>query len=111
MKKNRSAAYGYYGGVSKAQHYVPPTNMEFVPQPNLATAFTNEDRNNLLQLLQQTSFYAENAQNILMRKTVSSLSGNIDSFVISTSGKPEDIITYTSDTDYVDLVPVNGGFF
>lgn len=109
--KNKSAAYGYYGGVTKSQHYIPPGSPNYVPQPSLATNFTQEDRDKITQLINQTVFYAENAPNILLRKVISSLPGNIDSFVLSTSAKPEDVITYTSHTDEVDLNKVDGGYF
>jgi hypothetical protein len=31
--KNNSSAYGYYGGVPCAKHYVPPPAPDFVPCP------------------------------------------------------------------------------
>ena len=44
----------------------------------------------------------------MIRTLTGSEPGNIDSFVISTSGRPEDIITYTSDEDQVTLDNIAG---
>jgi hypothetical protein len=113
MSKNKSAVYGYYGGVSNENHYVPPGSPGFVPQPP-KTTFTEKDRQLVEQLIDQTAFYVENAPNILVRKLVSSIDNNgdnIDSFVMSTSAKPEDVIVYTSDTNTVDLNHVDAGYF
>ena len=54
------------------------------------------------------NFLTANASNILLRKLVNSQPGNIDSFVISTSGRPEDVILYTSNNDQVVLDDVAG---
>lgn len=110
MLLNKSTVYGKYGGVTKANHYVPPDSPNFIPQ--LAKlSFTEQDRQAVLQIAEQTKFYAEKAKDILVRTTVSSLPGNVDSFVISTSGKPEDILIYTSTIDQVDLNVADGGYF
>ena len=112
MSKNNS--YGKYGGVSNSNHYVPPSSPSFVPQP---ANINLRDRVLAEQLMQKMQFYTDNAPNILLRRTVSSLSGNIDSFVMTTSGRPEDQIVYTSNKDVVNIDPntfdniVDGGYF
>ena len=113
MTKNKSSVYGTYGGVTRENHYVPPGSPGYVPQP-ARTNFTEADRLLVQQLINQTTFYAENAPDILIRKLASSVpnsADNIDTFVMSTSAKPEDVIIYTSDTNTVDLNQVDAGFF
>ena len=107
---NKSSIYGDYGGVSNQNHYVPPGNTNFTPKPP-QMVFSEADRLLVQQLIDQTSFYSNNAQNILIRTLSSSQPGNIDSFVLATSAKPEDVIIYTSNTDKVDLNRLDGGFF
>jgi hypothetical protein len=112
MNKNKSSAYGYYGGVTPANHYVPPPVPDFVPQPPQGgSILTQTDRSLLEQLVQQTAFYAENAPHILLRTNTLHLSNNVDSFMMTTSADPEDVIVYTSETDNFNLNIVNGGQF
>ena len=94
--KNKSAVYGYYGGVSDANHYVAPNAVDFVPK--WFTDIPEELKN----------FLKNNASDFLIRKNVSSEPGNIDTFVLSTSGKPEDVIVYQSNSDTVVLDDVAG---
>jgi len=110
---NKSSVYGYNGGVLRENYYVPPRSSNFIPQPSKNHIFTEEDRNQLLKLLEQTKFYVDNAPNILLRINTQHLSGNIDTFVMSTSSKPEDIITYTADHDefVINTGIINGGLF
>jgi|LakMenE01Jun11ns_1017448.scaffolds.fasta_scaffold7863880_1 hypothetical protein len=113
MAKNKSSVYGSYGGVTQSNHYVPPGSPGFVPQPSRIN-FTEEDKQKVSQLISQTTFYAENAPNILVRKLVSSVpnsSDDIDTFVMTTSAKPDDVIIYTSETNEVNLNQVDAGFF
>ena len=113
MAKNKSSIYGCYGGVTQQNHYVPPAIPAFIPQlPRVH--FTEEDRLLVQQLVNQTAFYAEHGPDILLRRLESSIpnsTDNIDTFVMSTSAKPEDVIVYTSDTNEVDLNHVDAGFF
>ena len=53
-------------------------------------------------------FLVNNAANILLRKPLSSEPGNIDTFVLTTSGKPEDVIIYQSNNDVVVLDNIAG---
>lgn len=107
---NKSAVYGYYGGVSNENHYVPPGSPSYVPQP-ATIPFTTSDKSLMLHLLSTADFINQNAPNMLIRTNTEHLTGNIDTFVISTSGKPEDVIVYTSNTDVIDINVVDGGLF
>jgi hypothetical protein len=110
MAKNKSKAYGYYGGVTNANHYVPPGSVGFIPQP-ATRPFTAEDREKFDQVMSQAAYIRDNASDIMIRTNTASAPNNIDTFVISTSGKPEDVIVYTSDTDVVNLNVTDGGYF
>lgn len=109
IKRNKSAAYGYYGGVSKANHYVPGSTSN-----SQAWSLSQEFKNFLLQ----------NAENIVLRQTLSSAPENVDTFMFYTSGKPEDVVVYQTNKDTVVLdnlagsgitsssnQPVDGGTF
>ena len=111
MNKNKSSIYGFYGGVAPANHYVPPPAAEFIPQPSQVTSITETDRLILQQLVQQTEFFTMNAGDILLRTNVTSTSDNVDTFVLSTSAKPDDVIIYTSENDNFNLNIMDGGQF
>ena len=113
MNKNKSSAYGYYGGVTPANHYVPPPVPDFVPQlpQDQLNIFNQSDRELLQNLVQQTQFYIENAPHILLRTNTMHLSNNVDSFMMRTSADPEDVIIYTSEKDTYDLNIVDAGNF
>ena len=106
---NKSSIYGYYGGVSQQNHYVPPGAEGHDPSIFNRAIFTKQDQVLVQQLIQQTEFYAENAPNIVVRTNVSSLPGNVDTFVLTTSANPQDVIQYTSNEDIVALNVVDGG--
>lgn len=110
MATNKSKVYGYYGGVTNANHYVPPSSPGFVPQP-ATRPFTAKDKEKFDQIVSMAAFIGDNAPNIMLRTNTFSTPNNIDSFVISTSGKPEDVIIYTSETDVVNLNVTDGGYF
>ena len=98
---NLSKDYGYYGGFEG----IPVFNPKNDQCNNLTYDMILTDPQKLKQIIQ---FYEENAQNILLRKTLSAESGNIDTFILSTSGKPEDVIIYTSNKDQVTLSDLGG---
>ena len=98
---NLSKDYGYYGGFEG----IPVFNPENDPCNDLTNDMILTDPQKLKQMMQ---FYEENAQNILLRKTLSAESGNIDTFIMSTSGKPEDVIIYTSNKGQVTLSDLGG---
>lgn len=95
-----SKDYGYYGGYEG----IP------VLDPSAAAQNNTEDMilMNPQKLNDMMHFFEKNAPDILIRKNVSSEDGNIDTFVLSTSAKPEDTITYVADEDQVHLDNVAG---
>lgn len=106
--KNKSSAYGMYGGVTQENHYVPPGAPGYVPQPVKPIMFTEEDRQILQSVQNAAAFVDANSSNILLRKTLDSQPGNVDTFMLTTSGKPEDVIIYISNNDVVVLDDVAG---
>lgn len=113
--KIKAPPYGYYGGVSELNHYRPPGAPNYVPQPiNRGSVLSESDRALFELMKEKMQFYVEHGPNILLRTNVASNSAeNIDSFVMSTSAKPEDKIIYTSNTDVITLNPdsIDGGYF
>jgi hypothetical protein len=106
-RRNKSAAYGYYGGVSSKNHYVPPDSENYVPQPPKAQ-LTEKDILLLRKSEHAVNFVNSHSSNILLRVNTSSQPDNIDTFMITTSGRPEDVIIYTSDRDQVVLDDLAG---
>lgn len=103
-EKSMSSVYGYYGGVKNDRQYVPPESTSFVPQPAMVpNPFNLSAGINAEQLRAVVEFVNTNANDILLRKNTSSLPNNIDTFVMTTSGNPEDVIIYQSDQDVVTL--------
>ena len=112
--KNKSAVYGYYGGVTDTNYYVPPSSPDFVPKP-APILLTDEQQALVNAMLNNANFIQNNIPNVLLRANTWSVTSdapdNIDSFVMTTSGKPEDVIVYTSDTNIVNLNVIDGGYF
>jgi hypothetical protein len=111
---NQSSTYGNYGGVTNCNYYATPASPPFVPIP--PAAITPLERQALRTLLDNTDFILNNVQNILLRTNTERIidpnnPDNIDTFVMSTSANPEDVITYTSDTNTVSLNELDGGSF
>lgn len=92
--KNKSSIYGFYGGVSNANHYVPGNPLPPTNQWTLSQELKN--------------FIVQNASNIVLRQNVSSEPGNLDTFVLTTSANPQDVIVYQSNNDTVVLDNVAG---
>lgn len=113
MAINKSSVYGKYGGVSTNNLYTPPPTIPYNPaSPHIV--FRQEDKDFIEQFRAQATFIGENADNILIRlNTLSIPDGkeDRDTFVIATSGKPEDKLTYTSDTNRVEIAAriITGG--
>ena len=105
--KNKSTAYGNYGGVRTENHYVPPAVEDFVPLPSKSLIFTAADRELLEELRAAADFVEENSKHILLRVKTDSQPGNVDTFVFTTSGS-DDTITYTSNEDKVVLDDLAG---
>jgi hypothetical protein len=111
--------YDYYDGSSEAGninlpagHYIPAQTGNQSPYP-IGPQFTNENVSQLQKLMsyaEDSNTITSNSDNILTR-TLESANGASKTFTMSTSGKPEDVIKYTTDTDTFDLFNVDGGVF
>ena len=116
VQNSAKCIYDYYseneaGLNPEPGHFVPPqqpfcpldlsvTNLNAVPGP-----YSNEITPELRQIL---TFLNENKDKILLRETLSSVPGNVDTFVFTTSGKPEDVILYQSNNDVVVIDDIAG---
>jgi hypothetical protein len=114
MALNKSSIYGKYGGVTRNNYYTPPPSIPYEPK-SPPVIFRQQDKEFIEAFQEQATFIGENIYNILLRNnTVSIPDGgdDIDTFVMSTSGKPEDKLEYTSDTNIVtlDTGRIDGGF-
>ena len=112
---NKSKVYGYYGGVTNENHYVPPVEPDFVPCPP-TVVFNSEYRTMLLQILSSVNFTDEyllsRADEIMIRRLLSAADDEHKTFEIFTQKDPNDIITYTTEpSGDVDLVTLDGGTF
>lgn len=105
MALNKSNIYGRYGGVTKKNYYSPPPSVPYDPKSPPAV-FRQQDKEYIESFLNQATFIGENVGNILLRTNtlrVPDGADNVDTFVMATSGNPEDVITYTSNTNIVSL--------
>jgi hypothetical protein len=117
-----SKDYGYYGGFDGTPLFDTSPSAQLNPD---MIKVNSTEFNQLLQFIKQlqtdypviqgsnlnaniAAFLNANAPNLMVRTLSSSSPGNIDSFVISTSGRPEDVILYTSDEDKVTLDNIAG---
>lgn len=107
MRRNKSAPYGYYGGVTQQNHYVPPDSPGYVPQPP-RLLFTPKDKQILRDAENAAAYVEANAPNILLRVLTDAQPGNVETFMITTSGQPQDVIVYTSNKDEVILDDLAG---
>lgn len=127
--KSVSRHYGYYGGVTKQNHYVPPAVPAFIPQPP-TVPFYADYRTLVTQILSSFNIthelFVEHLDRILYRIPLSSTesvdaSGNpipeldedgdpIKRFYMTNQEDPNDIITYVSPlSGTVDLVTFDAG--
>jgi hypothetical protein len=112
--ENKSKPYGYYGGVTQENHYVPPPVPDFVPQP-ASVPFYEEYRTTLQSLVSSgpitREFLRDNIDSILVRKLIQQ-TGGTNHFEINSQGHPNDLIEYDvlSGAD-VDLLLLDGGTF
>ena len=113
MALNKSNIYGRYGGVTNSNRYTPPPTVPYDPK-SPPIVFRQEDKDFIESFRQNATYIGENVSNILLRvNTVSVPNGadNVDTFVMTTSGKPEDLIQYTSSVNTLNLNPgrIDGG--
>lgn len=96
-----SRDYGYYGGYEGVPVFNP--NPDPCKHPTDDMILVNP------QKLDEMMHYLENnAHDIVLRKTLSAEPGNIDTFMMTTSGRPEDVIVYTSNKNKVTLSDLGG---
>lgn len=114
---NLSKAYGYYGGVTKENHYVPPKSPPFIPQPP-SIPFTTDILGTLethasSELLK--NFLTDNSGSIVFRRHTteheSLSSAGVQVFEIATQDNPQDVITYDTTSPVIDLARMDGGTF
>lgn len=105
MALNKSNAYGRYGGVTRSNYYSPPPSIPYdIKSPPVV--FRQQDKDFIESFRDQATFIGENVSNILLRVNTASIpdgGDNVDTFVMTTSGKPEDMIEYTSDSNTLTL--------
>ncbi len=101
-------------------HYVPPnppscptnltvTNLSAVPGPYSAPVNMSEPE--FEALLQIAKSAAQMAPNVVLAPNTQTTSNNVDTFTASTSGKLEDVISYTTENDEpINLNKFDGGF-
>jgi hypothetical protein len=137
VQNSAKCVYDYYSddltGLDVDQnHYIapappscpidPPASFDQVPGP-----YSESSANSIAlnpELVTALQFIEANANNIVLRQNLPSSEEGLSTFVLSTSGKPEDVIKYTSDTGEVMLddtagsgitdigiLPMDGGTF
>ena len=111
---NRSKAYGYYGGVTNENHYVPPAIAPFVPHPPSVSFYENQATATatLLSSADYTREFLEDNEGIIMRRYLVSRTDTEEFYEIRTLDNPNDVITYvTSLSGAEDLMLMDGGTF
>ena len=104
--KNKSSAYGFYGGVTNENHYVPGPSDAFIPQEPKQTT---EDL--LTEVEEAVQFLESYKSDILLRTKVKSEQNNVDTFVMKTIGDPNETITYRTTEDDATLGDLAGEGF
>jgi hypothetical protein len=107
LNKNKSRHYGYYGGVTNENHYVPPEVPDFVPQP-ASIPFSAEYRillNHVLTAAGMTyDTFVAHLDRVLYRKILSA-TDVYKEFYMTNLENPDDVITYVSPlSGTVDLI-------
>jgi hypothetical protein len=112
--KNKSQSYGFYGGVTNENHYVPPPSTPFTPQPASVPFYENlaEASTNLLSSAEYTREFFVNNEGIIMRRYLVGQTATEEFYEIRTLDNPNDIITYTTAISGAeDLLLMDGGTF
>ena len=111
---NKSKAYGYYGGVTEANHYVPPAVAPFVPCLPSVPFYENQSTATiaLLSSAEYTREFLESNEGIIMRRYLTNRTETEEFYEIRTLDHPNDIITYTTGLSGAeDLMLMDGGTF
>lgn len=112
---NLSKPYGYYGGVTCENHYVPPPRPAFTPHPpsipftkDLSKIFETQLSGSFLK-----DFLTQNSGSVVFR-LLSTNSNNLSSarvFELNTQNNSSDLLTYDTLSSTVDLTILDGGIF
>ena len=111
---NKSKIYGYYGGVTQENHYVPPPSTPFVPQPASVPFYENyaSTTEALLSTAELTREFFVSNEGIIMRRYLLERTPTQEIYELTTLDHPNDIITYVTDlSGDEDLLLSDGGFF
>ncbi len=119
VQNSAKCIYDYYdqtevGLNPNPNHYIPPLPPECPVQPLSSFAdvpgpYRNNEVVSSTNLQSITAagvtsnYIQQHEDEIVLRSNTQSLTGNQDTFVLQTSGKPEDTIVYTTDSDTVNL--------
>jgi hypothetical protein len=111
---NKSKAYGYYGGVTNENHYVPPAVAPFVPHPPSVPFFENQATAStaLLSSADYTREFLQDNEGIIMRRYLVNRTDAEEFYEIRTLDNPNDVITYVTELSGAeDLMLMDGGTF
>ena len=111
---NKSKPYGYYGGVTQQNHYVPPPIPPFVPQPASVPFYENyaSTAETLLSSAEITREFFISNEGIILRRYLVERTATQEIYEITTLDNPNDVITYVTEiTGNEDLLLSDGGFF
>ena len=102
-----------YGLDIETNHFVSPRPPECPTQPltsfnQVPGPYSNPYTPEVMQMINTLQFVNQHKNDIVMRHVLSSAPGNIETFVLSTSGKPQDVILYETDSDTVLIDNIAG---
>ena len=111
---NKSKIYGYYGGVTQQNHYVPPPSAPFVPQPASVPFYENyaSTTEALLSTAELTREFFISNEGVILRRYLVETTATQEIYELTTLDNPNDIITYVTElTGNEDLLLSDGGLF
>jgi hypothetical protein len=111
---NKSQSYGYYGGVTQNNHYVPPPSIPFTPQPASVPFYTEQAISimSLLSSIKQSEQFFENNEGNIMRRYMVFRTDDEEFYEINTITDPGDVIIYaTTLSGSENLLLMDGGTF
>ena len=109
---NKSKIYGYYGGVTQQNHYVPPPSVPFVPQPASVPFYENyaSTTEALLSTAELTREFFVTNEGIILRRYLVDRTATQEIYQLTTLDNPDDVITYVTElTGNEDLLLSDGG--
>ncbi len=111
---NKSKIYGYYGGVTQQNHYVPPPSPPFTPQPASVPFYENYTSTTeaLLSTAELTREFFVSNEGIILRRYLAERTDTQEIYQLTTLDNPHDVITYVTElTGNEDLLLSDGGLF